>query len=101
MIANPFIPNVRTDSTASLILKTANGSRGVGVILVESLPTLHSMVQLIYRENELLITGQWYVMGEYQSDHKRFVGHNINQNEFDSLITIYKNHAELLWSLPN
>ena len=55
----------------------------------------------IYRKNELLITGQWYVMGEYQSDHKRFVGHNINQNEFDSLITIYKNHAELLWSLPN
>ena len=55
----------------------------------------------IYRENELLITGQWYVMGEYQSDHKRFVGHNINQNEFDSLITIYNNHAELLWSLPN
>ena len=55
----------------------------------------------IYREDELLITGQWYVMGEYQSDHKRFVGHNINQNEFDSLITIYKNHAELLWSLPN
>ena len=55
----------------------------------------------IYREDELLITGQWYVMGEYQSDHKRFVGHNINQNEFDSLITIYKNHAQLLWSLPN
>ena len=55
----------------------------------------------IYREDELLITGQWYVMGEYQSDHKRFVGHNINQNEFDSLITIYNNHAELLWSLPN
>jgi len=55
----------------------------------------------IYRKDELLITGQWYVMGEYQSDHKRFVGHNINQNEFDSLITIYKNHAELLWSLPN
>ena len=55
----------------------------------------------IYREDELLITGQWYVMGEYQSDHKRFVGHNINQNEFNSLITIYKNHAELLWSLPN
>ena len=55
----------------------------------------------IYREDELLITGQWYVMGEYQSDHKRFVGHNINQNEFDSLITIYKNHAELVWSLPN
>ena len=53
-----------------------------------------------YRLDELLITGQWYVMGEYQSDHKRFVGHNINQSEFDSLITIYNNHAELLWGLP-
>ena len=47
----------------------------------------------IYRSDELLITGQWYVMGEHQSDHKRFVGHNINQSEFDSLITIYYNYT--------
>ena len=54
----------------------------------------------MYRENELLIPGQWYVMGEYQSDHRKFVGHSINQSELDSLKIIYSRHMALLWTLP-
>ena len=53
-----------------------------------------------YRENDLLIPGQWYVMGDYKSDHRKFVGHSINQVKFDSLKTIYSNHFSLLWTLP-
>ena len=53
-----------------------------------------------YREDNLLIPGQWYVMGEYKLDHRKFIGHSINQVKFDSLKTIYSNHFSLLWSLP-
>ena len=53
-----------------------------------------------YRENDLLIPGQWYVMGDYKSDHRKFVGHSINQVKFDSLKTIYSNHFSLLMTLP-
>ena len=53
-----------------------------------------------YRENDILIPGQWYVMGEFQSDHKKFIGHSINKTEFDTLMKVYIKHADLLWSLP-
>ena len=53
-----------------------------------------------YRTNELLISGQWYVMGEFQSDHRKFIGHSINKTEFDTLMKVYNKHAELLWNLP-
>ena len=52
-----------------------------------------------YRTDELLISGQWYVMGEFQSDHRKFIGHSINKTEFDTLIKVYNKHAELLWNL--
>ena len=42
------------DSKFPIILKTGTGSRGVGVILVESAASLQSIVQLLYRENEFL-----------------------------------------------
>ena len=53
-----------------------------------------------YRKGELLISGQWYVMGEFQSDHRKFIGHSINKTEFDTLMRVYNKHADLLWSLP-
>ena len=37
-----------------VILKTTIGSRGIGVILVESAPSLTSIVQLLYRENKFI-----------------------------------------------
>ena len=52
-----------------------------------------------YRTDELLISGQWYVMGEYQFDHRKFIGHSINKTEFNSLMKVYNQHAKLLWSL--
>ena len=42
------------DSEFPIILKTGTGSRGVGVILVESAASLQSIVQLLYRENEFI-----------------------------------------------
>ena len=53
-----------------------------------------------YRQNDILIPGQWYVMGEYKSDHRKFVGHGLSQEEFDELIKIYLKHLSLLWTLP-
>ena len=42
------------DSKFPIILKTGSGSRGVGVILVESAASCQSIVQLLYRENEFI-----------------------------------------------
>ena len=44
----------KLDSNFPIILKTATGSKGIGVILVESAPSLTSIVQLLYRENEFI-----------------------------------------------
>ena len=41
-------------SSFPIILKTTVGSRGIGVILVESAPALGSIVQLLYRENKFI-----------------------------------------------
>ncbi len=49
-----------------MILKTAVGSRGVGVIWVESLKSLHSIVQLLYREDEFVdVILQEYIKTDY------------------------------------
>jgi len=42
------------DSEFPIILKTATGTNGIGVILVESAKSLQSIVQLLYRENEFI-----------------------------------------------
>ena len=39
-------------------------------------------------------------MGEFQFDHRKFIGHSINKTEFDTLMKVYNKHAELLWNLP-
>lgn len=49
-----------------LILKTSNGSRGVGVVWIESLKSLEAIVQLLYRENDVIdILLQEYIKIEY------------------------------------
>ena len=56
----------RLDSDFPLILKTSNGSRGVGVIWVESKKSLEATVQLLYRENEYIdVLLQEYIETKY------------------------------------
>ncbi|HIM73978.1 MAG TPA: lipase [Candidatus Marinimicrobia bacterium] len=54
----------------------------------------------IYHENELLIPGQWYVIGEYKSDHRKFIGHGATPTEQDSIKILFSDHMSLLWTLP-
>jgi len=53
-----------------------------------------------YHENELLIPGQWYVIGEYRSDHRKFIGHGVTPIEQDSMKKLFTDHMSLLWTLP-
>lgn len=49
-----------------IILKTSNGSRGVGVVWIESLKSLEAITQLLYRENEYIdLILQEYIPIEY------------------------------------
>ena len=49
-----------------MILKTAVGSRGVGVIWIESLKALHSVIQLLHREDEFVdVLLQEYIKTDY------------------------------------
>ena len=49
-----------------MILKTSTGSRGVGVMWIESLKSLHSVIQLLYREDEYVdILLQEYIKTDY------------------------------------
>ena len=49
-----------------MILKTAVGSRGVGVIWIESLKSLHSVIQLLHREDEFVdVLLQEYIKTDY------------------------------------
>ena len=53
-------------SVFPLILKTAIGSRGIGVMWVESEKALHGFIQLLYREDEYIdILLQEYIKTEY------------------------------------
>ena len=52
-----------------------------------------------YREDELLIPGQWYKMKEFQSDHKRLIGHGASKKEKEALRALFLNHIKLLQSL--
>ena len=53
-----------------------------------------------FKENEILIPGQWYVVDDIQMDHKRMVGHGINKKDFNMLMEKYMQHIKLLKSLP-
>ena len=56
----------RLDNKFPMILKTAVGSRGVGVIWIENLKSLHSVVQLLHREDEFVdIIIQEYIKTDY------------------------------------
>ena len=53
-----------------------------------------------YKESELLIPGQWYVVDDIQMDHKRMVGHGTSKKDFNMLMEKYMQHIKLLKSLP-
>jgi triacylglycerol lipase len=53
-----------------------------------------------YKESELLIPGQWYVVDDIQMDHKRMVGHGTSKKDFNMLMEKYIKHIKLLKSLP-
>ncbi len=54
------------DADFPLILKTAAGSRGIGVMWIESEKALHGLVQLLYREDEYIdIILQEYIKTDY------------------------------------
>ena len=54
------------NSDFPLILKTAAGSRGIGVMWIESEKALHGLVQLLYREDEYIdIILQAYIKTDY------------------------------------
>jgi len=54
------------DADFPLILKTAAGSRGIGVMWIESEKALHGIVQLLYREDEYIdIILQEYIKTDY------------------------------------
>ena len=56
----------RVGNKFPIILKTAVGSRGVGIILIESLKSLHSVIQLLHREDEFVdILLQEYIKTNY------------------------------------
>jgi len=45
--------------------------------------------------------GVWNFMGEYNLDHKNFIGFFIDGKEMiDDMMTRFENHAALLYSLP-
>jgi len=56
----------KLDTKFPIILKTGVGSRGIGVILIDSFLALHSTVQLLYRENNFIdLLLQEYIKNDY------------------------------------
>ena len=54
-----------------------------------------------FRQGDLVIPGQWYVMGNYEFDHSALIGHQMRKDEYSSLKKIYSDQLRLLWSLSN
>ena len=54
-----------------------------------------------FRQGDVVIPGQWYVMGNYEFDHSALIGHQMRKDEYSSLKKIYLNQLKILWSLPN
>ena len=54
-----------------------------------------------FRQGDLVIPGQWYIMGNYEFDHSALIGHQMRKDEYSSLKKIYLNQLKILWSLPN
>jgi len=45
--------------------------------------------------------GIWNHIGEYEFDHKAFVGHFLNDStKINEIMDIFENHARLLYTLP-
>ena len=54
-----------------------------------------------FRQGDVVIPGQWYVMGNYEFDHSALIGHQMRKDEYPSLKKIYSDQLKILWSLPN
>lgn len=55
----------------------------------------------VYRAGDILIPGQWYSIGPLDYDHWEITGHGLLQKEeTDKLYKLYKDHLDLLMSLP-
>ena len=53
-----------------------------------------------YDQSVPIIQGQWYTFGPINLDHYQSVGHMLPKGKRKFLDSIYINHAQLLWSLP-
>ena len=82
--------DVEISSTQSIIEDARNGKMFI-------------LVDHEDRENEgdLVIPGQWYIMGNYEFDHSALIGHQMRKDEYSSLKKIYSEQLRILWSLPN
>ncbi|MDG1224015.1 MAG: lipase [Candidatus Marinimicrobia bacterium] len=53
-----------------------------------------------YDQSVPIIQGQWYTFESINLDHYQSVGHMLPKGKRNFLDSIYINHAQLLWSLP-
>ena len=53
-----------------------------------------------YDQSVPIIQGQWYTFEPINLDHYQSVGHMLPKGKRNFLDSIYINHAQLLWSLP-
>ena len=54
-----------------------------------------------FRQGDVVIPGQWYIMGNHEYDHSALIGHQMKKNEYSSLKKIYSDQLRILWSLAN
>ena len=53
-----------------------------------------------FRQEDVVIPGQWYIMGNYEYDHSALIGHQMKKNEYSNLKKIYSNQLRVLRGLP-
>ena len=53
-----------------------------------------------FRQGDVVIPGQWYIMGIHEYDHSALIGHQMKKNEYPSLKKIYSNQLRVLRGLP-
>lgn len=55
----------------------------------------------IYHPGMALSPGRWYFMGKLHLDHKKIIGHGLDEDsDVDAIWQLYRDHCALLWSLP-
>ena len=51
-----------------------------------------------FRKGDLVIPGQWYVMGNHEYDHSALIGHQMKKDEYFNLKKIYSDQLRILRS---